>query len=155
MDTKTGNDEEAPPPNDLEGWRAAIASGDLARYRIERIVEAAQTLGVRSDRQVIDAIMGHVSDEMLRWLRGFIGRNHRNEGIDIIIEGVHGKMIEAVLRPKSADARRQIGLNAVELVGCTDDPGLVNDGSSDLQGFQVNRSHNENDISEFFICAKR
>jgi DNA-directed RNA polymerase specialized sigma24 family protein len=102
MDTKTGSEDEAPPPNDLEGWRAAIAGDDLARYRIEHVVEAAQTLGVGLDRQVIDALMGHVSDEMLRWLRRFIGRNHRNEGIDII-EGVHGKMIEAVLRPKSAD----------------------------------------------------
>jgi hypothetical protein len=54
-----------------------------------------------------------------------------------------------------ADARRHIGLNAIELVGCTDDPALVNDGSEDLQGLQVDRSHTENDISELFICASR
>jgi hypothetical protein len=94
MDTKTGNDDEAPPPDDLKGWRAAIARDDLARYPIERIVEAAQTQGVASDRQVINALMARVSDEMLRCLRAFVGHNHRNEGIDII-EGVHGKMIEA------------------------------------------------------------
>jgi len=51
-----------------------------------------------------------------------------------------------------ADARRHIELNAV---GCTDDPALVNDGSEDLQGLQVDRSHDENDISELFICASR
>jgi hypothetical protein len=46
-----------------------------------------------------------------------------------------------------ADALRYIGLNAIELVGCTDDPALVNDGSEDLQGLQVDRSHGENDIA--------
>jgi hypothetical protein len=52
-----------------------------------------------------------------------------------------------------ADARRHIGLNAIELGGCTDDPALVNDGSKDLQGFQIDRSHKKNDIAELFICA--
>jgi hypothetical protein len=33
-----------------------------------------------------------------------------------------------------ADARRHIGLNAIELVGGTADPALVNDRSEDLQG---------------------
>jgi hypothetical protein len=46
--------------------------------------------------------MARVSDEMLHWLHRFVGRNHRNVGIDII-EDVYGTMIEAVLRPKSAD----------------------------------------------------
>jgi hypothetical protein len=52
-----------------------------------------------------------------------------------------------------ADARRHIGLNAIEFVGCTDDPALVNDGSKDLQGFQVYCSHRENDMAKLFICA--
>jgi hypothetical protein len=54
-----------------------------------------------------------------------------------------------------ADARRHIGLNAIEFVGCTDDPALVNDGSKDLQRFQVDRSHPENHTAELFICANR
>jgi hypothetical protein len=54
-----------------------------------------------------------------------------------------------------ADARRHIGLNAIELVGCTDDPALVNDGSEDLQGLEVDRSHDENDSTELFICSSR
>ena len=33
-----------------------------------------------------------------------------------------------------ADACRHIGLNAVELIGCTDDPALIYDGPEDLQG---------------------
>ena len=53
-----------------------------------------------------------------------------------------------------ADARRHIGLKAIELVGCTDDPALVNDGSEDLQRLQNDCSHNENDTVELFICAK-
>jgi len=45
-------------------------------------------------------------------------------------------------------------MNAIEFVGCTDDPALVNDGSKDLQGLQVDHSHIENDIAELFICGK-
>jgi hypothetical protein len=108
MDGRPSNDDEARPPDDLEAWRQAAASGALDRYPIERVVEATQTLGIGADRQVITALMGHISDEMLRWLRGFVGRNRRNHGVDII-EDVHSKMIEAVLKPKSADG---IGLRA-------------------------------------------
>jgi hypothetical protein len=32
-------------------------------------------------------------------------------------------------------------------------PALFNDGSEDLHGLQVDRSHNENDIAKLFICA--
>jgi hypothetical protein len=99
---RLSTDEEAPPPDDIEAWRQAAATGALGRYLIERVVEATQTLAVGADRQIITALMAHISDEMLRWLRGFVGRNRRNRGVDIV-ENVHSKMIEAVLRPKSAD----------------------------------------------------
>jgi hypothetical protein len=83
-------------------WRRAAASEGLGRYPIERVVEATQTLGVGAHRQVVNSLIAHISGEMLRWLRGFVGRNRRNQGVDII-EDVHSKMIEAVLRPESAD----------------------------------------------------
>ena len=102
MHKRIRNTEEAPPPGDLAGWQGAVAQDRLGQYRIEHIVGAAQTLGVSSDRRVIDALMAHISDEMLRWLRRFIGRNHRNQGVDLI-EDVHGEMIEAVLRPNTSD----------------------------------------------------
>jgi len=98
------DEDEPPPPDDLEGWRAAIGGGRLDVFRIEDVVAAAQSPGARSDRRVLNALMARISDEMLRWLRRFVGRNHRNEGIDII-EDVHAKMIEAVLKPKSPDGK--------------------------------------------------
>jgi hypothetical protein len=52
-----------------------------------------------------------------------------------------------------ANALRHIGLNAIELIGRTDDPALFNDGSEDFQGLQVDRSHGENDSAALFICA--
>ena len=52
-----------------------------------------------------------------------------------------------------ADARRHIGLNAIELPGCVDDATLVNDSSEDLQGCEVDHSHIENNNPELFICA--
>lgn len=98
------DEDEPPPPDDLEGWRTAIGGGRLETFRIEDVVAVAQSLGATSDRRVLNALMARISDEMLRCLRRFVGRNHRNEGIDII-EDVHAKMIEAVLKPNSADGK--------------------------------------------------
>ena len=52
-----------------------------------------------------------------------------------------------------ADARRHIGLDAIEFFGRTDDPALINDGSKDLQGLQIDHSHAENHLAELFNCS--
>jgi DNA-directed RNA polymerase specialized sigma24 family protein len=51
---------------------------------------------------VLNALALHISDAIMRILRKAIGRNHRNEGLDIIAD-VHGQLIEALLKPGSAD----------------------------------------------------
>lgn len=99
---KIEEQEVAPPPDDLNGWRHAVDSDRLSRLRIECVVEAVQSLKDTSDRRVINALMTHISDVMVYWLRRFVGKNHRNEGVDVI-ESVQGKMIEAVLQPTSPD----------------------------------------------------
>ena len=92
---------KAPPPDDLEGWRRAISHG-LSTFRIETVVAALQTLNSTGDRSVVNALAIHISDEMTRFLRGFIGSNHPNQGRDII-QRVHEKMIAELFEPDSAD----------------------------------------------------
>ncbi len=103
----TNSDEEAPPkPADLSGWRAAISDGRLAQCRLEDIVAAIQTFGLGpvTDKAVINALAKHLSDSMMRLLRARVGRNHRNGGLDII-ESVHAKLWDAILKPDSADGK--------------------------------------------------
>jgi hypothetical protein len=95
--------EENPPPNpaDLEGWRKAIASNQLASFRLEAIVAALQDL---ADSPVRDALAKHLSGSTIKMLRRYIGTNHPNQGEDIILR-VHGDIFEAVLEKDSADGK--------------------------------------------------
>jgi len=103
MDTQNG---EEPPArsNDLEAWRQAVSSGRFRKFKAEKIVAAIQDLGLTSDDTVLNALALHISDTMMRILRNAIGRNHRNEGSDLIAD-VHGQLIEALLKPGSADGK--------------------------------------------------
>jgi DNA-directed RNA polymerase specialized sigma24 family protein len=94
--------EEGPDPGDIAAWRRLVQSETLARIPGHRLVAAAQKLGPSSDQRVINALMNEISERIMRILRKHIGRNHRNEGWDMI-EEAHGKLIDAVLLPKSAD----------------------------------------------------
>jgi RNA polymerase sigma factor (sigma-70 family) len=94
--------EEGPDPGDIAAWRQVIESQTLSRIPGHRLVAAAQKLGPSSDRRVINPLTNEISDRIMRILRRHIGRNHRNEGWDMI-EEAHGKLIDAVLLPKSAD----------------------------------------------------
>jgi RNA polymerase sigma factor (sigma-70 family) len=98
MNTK----EEGPDPCDLEAWRKVIGSPQFPRIRGQCLVAAIQKIGSNGDRRVVEALMKEISDRIMRILRKHIGRNHRNEGWDMIHEA-HGKLIEAVLKPNSAD----------------------------------------------------
>ncbi|MDO9223596.1 MAG: hypothetical protein Q7U20_07780 [Caulobacter sp.] len=99
-----GEEEESPEPDDLVGWRRVIADGGLTRCTPESVVAAIQTIGPLGDKRVMNALMKHISDVILRKLRRVIGRNHPNEGRDII-ERAHGGLIEAVLQPETADGK--------------------------------------------------
>lgn len=98
MDTK----EDGPDSSDLEAWRQVIENQLLATIRSQNLVSVVQQIGSSGDRRVVEALMKEVSDRIMRILRKYIGRKHRNEGWDLI-EDAHGKLIEAVLKPKSAD----------------------------------------------------
>jgi RNA polymerase sigma factor (sigma-70 family) len=103
MDTETG---EEPPPRstDLEGWRQAVANGRFREFKAEAIVAAIQDLGPTTDKIILNPLVLHVSLAIMRILRKRVGRNHRNQGEDIIDEA-HGHLIEALFKPKSADGK--------------------------------------------------
>jgi hypothetical protein len=86
MDKKIG---EEPPSNstDLDGWRQAIADERLNTLRLETIAAAFQDLGAR-DTDVWNALAKHLSDSIIRMLRGRVGFNHPNKGEDIILVSV-------------------------------------------------------------------
>jgi|GEM_PF-5177415 len=98
-------DEEPPPhPADLEGWRKAIDDGRFRSFRMEAVIGAIQTLGPNADKSVINELVLHASETIVRVLRRTIGTNHRNRGEDIIDEA-HGQLVEAMLMPESADGK--------------------------------------------------
>ncbi|MBP2157482.1 MULTISPECIES: RNA polymerase sigma factor [Asticcacaulis] len=97
-----GKKEDGPDPGDVSGWLRVIESKMLSRIQGRHLVAAAQKIGPSGDRLIINSLMNEISDRMMRILRKYIGRNHRNEGRDMI-EDTHGKLIEAVLRSDSAD----------------------------------------------------
>lgn len=97
-------DGESPQPDDLVGWRRVIAADGLGQCPPARVVAAIQAMSPQGDQRALNALIKHVSDVMLRRLRRLIGRNHPNEGIDMI-ERAQSRLIEAVLQPESADGK--------------------------------------------------
>ncbi len=98
--TKT---EHRTPP-DAEGWRKAAERKDLDKYFIQDVVRAARECNETGDRKTLVVLMGHISDQILNVLRGFVGTNHHNDGKDIIHD-VHSHLIHAVLIPESKDGQ--------------------------------------------------
>jgi RNA polymerase sigma factor (sigma-70 family) len=102
---RTHTEEEPPPrPTDLEGWRRAISEGHLRTFKMEAVVAAIQDLGPNADKLVINPLVLHASDTILRILRWHVGTNHRNQGEDIV-EEAHGQLIQAIFTPNSADGK--------------------------------------------------
>lgn len=98
--TKTEN--RAPP--DAEGWRKAAERKELDKYCIQDVVLAARECHEKGDRKTLVPLMGHISDQILNVLRGYVGPNHHNDGKDIISD-VHSELIHAVLIPDSKDGQ--------------------------------------------------
>src|SRR5215472_8951202 len=104
MTTSAKTSEEPPSPSDLEGWRRVAAANGLGRLRPEDIVAAIQHIGPNGDQRLLTALSTHVSDELLRRIKRLVGKNHRNEGEDIVWRA-HHQLIVAVLKPNSKDGR--------------------------------------------------
>lgn len=103
MDNPIG---EEPPPRstDLDGWRRAVADGRFGNFKMEVVIAAVQDLGPETDPSVLNPLLIHVSDTILRILRGKVGINHRNKGEDIIADA-HGQLLAALFDPNSADGK--------------------------------------------------
>ncbi len=103
MDASTG---EEPPldSTDVAGWKRVVADGLLDRLPLEAIVAALQDLRLNTDLGLRNDLAKNLSDRVYRLLRGQVGRNHPNEGWDII-DRVHVQVFEALAQPTSADAK--------------------------------------------------
>jgi RNA polymerase sigma factor (sigma-70 family) len=104
MKTGAQTSEEPPSPSDLEGWRTAAAGNRIRLFRPEDIVAAIQHIGPNGDQRVLSALITHVSDELMRIIRRRVGKNHRNEGEDIVLRAQH-QLIVAILKPGSKDGQ--------------------------------------------------
>ncbi len=90
--------------NDIEGWRLAAKQDQLSKFPLETIVAAIQDLGINCDAEVINALALHISDSVMRILRGKVRKTYPNEGRDMI-QATHDKLIDAVLAPQTADGK--------------------------------------------------
>jgi hypothetical protein len=89
---------------DLAGWQACVSEGRLGEFSMESIVAAFLDLRPNSEPKLRLDLARCISDDMMRRLRRNTGRNHPNEGNDII-ERVYSQLWEALSRPASADAK--------------------------------------------------
>ena len=102
---RTQTEEEPPPrPTDLEAWRAALIDGRFRTFKMEAVIAAIQELGPHADKSVINPLVLHASETILRILRRHIGTNHRNQGEDIV-EEAHGHLVQAIFTANSADGK--------------------------------------------------
>ena len=101
MDTKTGGGSP-PAPQDLDGWRNAIAEDRLKLFRPEALVCAFQDLGKR-DKDVKHALAKHLSGVIVKILGKRVAFTRHNR--EDIISRVHAEIWKTLLRPTSADGR--------------------------------------------------
>ncbi len=78
--------------------------GSYQRCRLEDVVVAVQDLRAQLDMPTLHALLKHLSDCMMKILRGRVGRNHANEGWDIVHD-VHTVLCTALLQPQSKDGQ--------------------------------------------------
>ena len=96
--------EMSPGPANLEGWRRAIEEGRLSAIRREALVAVIQDLGAKADPKMLNPLLRELSDHAMKLLRKNVGRNHPNEGQDII-DRAHHDLLEALFDPNSADGQ--------------------------------------------------
>lgn len=102
IERATKTEYRAPP--DAAGWKKVSERKGLDKYFIQDVVRAARECNQTGDRKTLVALMGHISDQILNVLRGYVGSNHHNEGKDIIHD-VHSQLIHAVLISHAQDGQ--------------------------------------------------
>ncbi len=103
MDASTG-EEPLPNSTDVAGWRQATADGRFRRFPLETIAAAIQDLRPNRDGGLINALAKHLSERVYRIARRYVGRNHPNEGYDIV-DRVHDQFFKSLAQPQSADGK--------------------------------------------------
>jgi len=96
-------EEDEPEPYDVAGWRRRIESATLGTVRPAALVCAVQDMDP-AEKRTVGALLAEVSVRITRILRNFIGTNHPNQGWDLI-EDTRNTLLQAVLKPTSADGR--------------------------------------------------
>jgi DNA-directed RNA polymerase specialized sigma24 family protein len=119
--------EESPPASsDLEGWRRAVARGQLGLFRPEVLLCAVQDLGPDADPTVLNPIVKRLSGTIMKMARRHVGTNKPNNGEDII-HRVHSGIWASVLDPESEDGRTmRDGLGGIVKFRCLDAIALEN-----------------------------
>ncbi|MBY3355140.1 hypothetical protein [Rhizobium laguerreae] len=97
------NVKDDPPPSftDLIAWRKAIETGSFRMFKPEVLVCALQEI---TDRFIREALASRLSEKMMALLRARVGRNHPNQGWDII-ERVHTELLTSLFDRSSADGK--------------------------------------------------
>jgi hypothetical protein len=123
----TEEKEDSPPASsDVEGWRRAIARGQLSAFRPEDLLCAVQDLGPDTDPKVMNPIAKQLSDIIMKMARRHIGTNKPNQGQDIILL-VHGGIWTSLLDKDSEDGKTmRSGLGGIVRFRCFDAIALHN-----------------------------
>jgi DNA-directed RNA polymerase specialized sigma24 family protein len=121
------DDEESPPASsDLEGWRRAVARGQLGKFREEALLCVVQDLGPDADAAVLNPIAARLSEIIVKMARRYVGTNKPNRGDDII-RRVHQSIWNSLLDPKSDDGQTmRDGLGGIVKFRCLDAIALEN-----------------------------
>jgi hypothetical protein len=123
---KNESDESPPASSDLEGWRRAVARGQLGKFRPEALLCAVQDLGPNADPTVLNPIVKRLSAIIMNMARKHVGTNKPNSGLDII-DRVHAGIWTSLLDPESEDGRTmRDGLGGIVKFRCLDAIALEN-----------------------------
>jgi DNA-directed RNA polymerase specialized sigma24 family protein len=123
---KKESEESPPASSDLEGWRRAVARGELGLFREEALLCAVQDLGPNADPAVLNPIAARLSEIIMKMARRHVGTNKPNRGEDIIIE-VHDDIWKSLLDPESADGQTmRDGLGGIVRFRCLDAIAVAN-----------------------------
>lgn len=123
---KKESGESPPASSDLEGWRRAVAQGQLGKFRPEALLCAVQDLGPNVDPAVLNPIAGRLSAIIMHMARRHVGTNKPNKGEDII-QRVHGGIWASLLDPQSEDGQTmRDGLGGIVKFRCLDAVALEN-----------------------------
>ena len=69
---KRATDAKYRAPPDIKGWQKVVKRAELDSYCIQDIVRAARTYADCNDRETLVALIGHISDQILKVLRAYV-----------------------------------------------------------------------------------